>query len=84
MDSSSPSNARWLVAVVGGGALIAAGAISMAIHQEQAGPETVATSQMTVGSTTTQATPPKVEATSMAVPTMKGPAPLPSEQQSAE
>ena len=40
---------------------------------------------MTIGSTTTTAKkPPTVEATSMAVPTIKGPAPLPSEQQAAE
>ena len=86
MDSSNPSNAKWLVAVVGGGAVIAAGAMSMAIHQEQAGPETVAkSSTMTIGSTTTTAKkPPTVEATSMAVPTRKGPAPLPAEQKAAE
>jgi hypothetical protein len=40
---------------------------------------------MTIGSTTTTAKkPPTVEATSMAVPAMKGPAPLPSEEQAAE
>jgi hypothetical protein len=84
MDSSNLRNLKRLAAVVGGGAVIAAGAMTMAIHQEQAGPETVAKSQMTVGSTTTETTPPNVEATSMAVPTIKGPAPLPSEQKAAE
>jgi hypothetical protein len=85
MDSSSPANVKRLAAVVSGGAIIAIGAMSMAIHQEQAGPDTVAKSTtMTIGSTTTQKTPPKVEATSMAVPAMKGPAPLPSEQKAAQ
>jgi hypothetical protein len=85
MDSSNPSNVKRLAAVIGGGAVIAMGAMSMAIHQEHAGPDTAAKSTtMTIGSTTTETTPPKVEATSMAVPTMKGPAPLPSEQKAAE
>lgn len=85
MDSSNSRNVKRLAAIVGGAAVIAAGAMSLAIHQEQAGPATVATSSnMNIGSTSTVTTPPTVEATSMAVPTIKGPAPLPSEQEDAE
>jgi hypothetical protein len=85
MDSSKGNNVKLLAAVIGGSALIAMGALSMAIHQEQTGPDTVAKSTtMSIGSTSTDTTPPTVEATSMAVPTIKGPAPLPSEQKAAE
>lgn len=85
MHTSKPNNVKLLAAVIGGGAMIAMGAMSMSIHQEQAGPATAKSSSMTIGSTTTTAKkPPTVEATSMAVPAMKGPAPLPSEQQAAK
>jgi hypothetical protein len=78
-------NVKMLSAVIGGSAIVATGALSMAIGQEQAGPETTAKSTtMSIGATSTQTTPPAVEATSMAVPTIKGPAPLPSEQKAAE
>jgi hypothetical protein len=82
MDSPKRNNVRLLVAVIGGG-VIAMGALSAAIGQEQAGQESVAkSSNMNVGSTTTVTTPPLVEATTMAAPAMKGPAPLPIEEQS--
>jgi hypothetical protein len=82
MDSSNQNKVKLLAAVIGGGAVIAIGALSMAIHQEQAGADMVAKSTtMTIGSTTTGTTPPTVEATTMAAPAMKGPAPLPSEEQ---
>jgi hypothetical protein len=78
-------NVKILSAVIGGSVLVAMGALSMAIGQEQAGPDTLAKSTtMSVGATNTPTTPPTVEATSMAVPTIKGPAPLPSEQKAAE
>jgi hypothetical protein len=81
MDSPK-RNVKLLVAVIGGG-VIAMGALSAAIGQEQAGQESVAkSSNMNVGSTTTVTTPPLVEATTMAAPAMKGPAPLPAEEQS--
>jgi hypothetical protein len=82
MDSPKRNNVKLLVAVIGGG-VIAMGALSAAIGQEQAGQESVAkSSNMNVGSTTTVTTPPLVEATTMAAPAMKGPAPLPVEEQS--
>jgi hypothetical protein len=85
MNETNRKNVKMALAVIGGSAIVAMGALSMAIGQEQASPDTVAKSTtMTIGSTTTAATPPRVEATSMAVPAIKGPAPLPSEQKAAE
>jgi hypothetical protein len=85
VNPKNRTNVKLLSAVLGGSALLAMGSLSLAVHQEQIGPDTTArSSTMTIGSTTTATTPPKVEATSMAVPAIKGPAPLPSEQQAAE
>ena len=86
MHTSKPNNVKLLAAVIGGSAVVAMGALSMAFSQEQAAPGMVAkSSSMTIGATSTTAKkPPTVEATSMAVPAMKGPAPLPSEQQAAK
>jgi hypothetical protein len=85
MNEKNRKNVKMLSAVIGGSAIVAMGALSMAIGQEQAGPDAIAKSTtMSVGATSTETTPPTVEATSMAVPTIKGPAPLPSEQKAAE
>ena len=85
MSTNSRNNVKLVAAVIGGSAVLAMGALTMAIHQEQAGPDTVARSTtMTVGVTSTETTPSTVEATSMAVPSIKGPAPLPSEEQAAK
>jgi hypothetical protein len=78
-------NVKVLSAVIGGSAIVAMGALTVDVGQEQAGPDTLAKSTtMSVGATSTATTPPAVEATPMAVPAMKGPAPLPSEQKAAE
>ena len=86
MDSSSRNNVKLLAAVIGGSAVVTMGALSMAIGQQQAEPPaTVAARVMTVGETATASSkPPTVEATSMAVPSIKGPAPLPKEEEAAE
>ncbi len=84
MSTNSRNNVKVLSAVIGGSAIVAMGALAMAINQEQAGLDTAAHSNMTVGATVTQTTPSTVPATSMAVPKMKGPAPLPSEEKDAE
>ena len=82
MESPKRSNVKLLVAVIGGSGVIAMGALSVAIAQEQVGQESAAKSTtMTVGSTSTETTPATVEATTMAAPAMKGPAPLPAEEQ---
>jgi hypothetical protein len=85
MNEKNRKNVTVLSAVIGGSAIVAMGALTMAVGQEQVGPDTLAKSTtMSVGATSTATTPPTVEATSMAVPAMKGPAPLPSEQKAAE
>ena len=82
MNSPKRNNVKLLAAVIGGCGVIAAGAVSVADAQEQAGQESVAkSSSMTVAATSTETTPSTVEATTMAVPAMRGPAPLPSEEQ---
>jgi multidrug efflux pump subunit AcrA (membrane-fusion protein) len=84
VSSKNRKHVKMLSAVIGGSALVAMGALSMAFGQEPTGTDTIAKSTMSVGATSTQTTPPTVEATSRAVPVMKGPAPLPSEQKAAE
>ena len=82
MVSPKRNNVKLLAAVIGGSGVIAVGAMSVAVAQEQAGQESVAkSSSMTVAATSTETTPSSVEATTMAVPAMRGPAPLPSEEQ---
>jgi len=82
MNSLKRNNVKLLAAVIGGSGVIAMGAISVAIAQEQAGQESAAKSTtMTIGSTSTETTPPTVEATTMAAPGLRGPAALPAEEQ---
>ena len=85
MNSSNRSKFKLLAAVCGGSAVVTMGALTMSIHQQQAAPDNVAVGRMTMAATTTasgkDAT---VEATSMAVPSLKGPAPLPPEEKAAE
>ena len=82
MDSIKRNNVKRLAAVIGGSGVIAMGALSVAITQEQSAQESAAKSTtMTIGSTTTETTPPTVEATTMAAPAMRGPAALPKEEQ---
>ena len=84
MNSSNRSKIKLLAAVWGGSAVVTMGALTMSIHQQQDAPSGVAVGRMTMAATTTasgkDAT---VEATSMAVPSLKGPAPLPPEEKAA-
>ena len=74
VNTNKRTDVNLMVAVIGGSAVVAMGALTMAITQEQAAPATVAVSWMTVGATSTQTTPPTVPETSMAVPAITGPA----------
>jgi hypothetical protein len=71
MDANKRTNVKMLAAVIGGSAVVAMGAVTMAITQEQATPATVTSSGMTVGATTKQETPPSSPETSIAAPTVK-------------
>jgi alcohol dehydrogenase YqhD (iron-dependent ADH family) len=65
------TNVKMLAAVIGGSAVVAAGALTMAISQEHASSATLTSSGMTVGATTTLATPPATPETTIAVPAVK-------------
>jgi len=82
MNTHKRNNVKLLVAVKGGSGVVAMGALSMAVAQQQGGQSLAKSSNMNVGATSTETTPPGVEATAMAAPAMKGPAPLPAEEQS--
>jgi hypothetical protein len=71
VNANKRTNVKMLAAVIGGSAVVAMGAVTMAIAQEHAAPGTVASSGMTMGATTKQETPPSVPETSIAVPTVK-------------
>ncbi|MGV9799304.1 hypothetical protein ACWDTP_14760 [Mycobacterium sp. NPDC003449] len=73
---------RALAAVAGGAAVVALGVYGAADGQSVQ--TKAAGSHMNVGQTSTETTPPKAPIISMAVPTIKGPAPLPSEEKNAE
>ena len=71
MHAIRRTNVKMLAAVIGGSAIVAAGAVTMAITQEQASPATLTSSGMTTGDTTTQETAPAVPETTLAVPAVK-------------
>lgn len=71
MNANKRTNVRMLAAVIGGSAVVATGAVTMAITQEQATPATITGSGMTTGATTTQETPPAAPETTLAVPVVK-------------
>jgi hypothetical protein len=64
---------KSLIAVIGGSALVAMGAVTIAITQQQAQPTRMmsSSSTMNIGATSTMGTPPSVPATSVAAPTVK-------------
>lgn len=75
-------NARMFAAIVGGCAVVTLGALSVGIVEGDAAPASAAgTPQMTLGATSTETTPGNVPAVGEAAPKIKGPAPLPSEEQ---
>ena len=71
VDVNKRTNVKMLAAVIGGSAVVAMGALTMAINQEQAAPATVTSSGMTMGATSTQETPPTAPETTVAVPAVK-------------
>lgn len=85
MDATNQNKVKLLAAVIGGSAVVTMGALAMSIHQQPTSTANVAVGQMTMAATTTASgKADTVEATSMAVPVIKGPAPLPKEEQAAE
>jgi hypothetical protein len=85
MNTSQGTKVKLLGAVIGGSAVVTMGALAMSIHQQPAPTQNLAVGQMTMAATSTvSGKDDTVEATSMAVPTIKGPAPLPTEEAAAE
>lgn len=82
--SKRTSSAKMAFAVVGAGAVMTMGGFAAIASHGPDGTATAKSSIMSIGVTTTQAKPSNAPATSMAVPAIKGPAPLPAEEQSAE
>ena len=79
MNSNKQKTVKLLAAVIGGSAVVTMGALAMSIHQQPSAATNVAVGQMTMAATTTASgKDDTVEATSMAVPVMKGPAKLPA------
>ena len=71
-----------LMAIIGGSALITVGVVGATINQESQTLEPVAApTGPTVVATVTQSVAPTTLATSFAAPALRGPAPLPPEEQ---
>ena len=71
MNANKRTNVKILAAIIGGSAVVAMGALTMAINQDQAEPATLSSSGMNVGATSTQETPPAAPETTLAVPAVK-------------
>ena len=81
-ESKARTNVKLFAAMIGGSAVVTLAALGISIGQ---GGDTVAkSSTMSVGPTTTQTTPSSAPAVGAAQPTIKGPAPLPSEEEAAK
>ena len=82
--SRKTSSAKAVLAVIGAGAVMTMGAFAAVHSHGQGDAATAKSSIMSIGVTTTASKPAHTPATSMAVPVIKGPAPLPAEEQAAE
>ena len=69
MNSNQQKRVKLLSAVIGASAVVAVGAVGVAVANERAGTGTVMSGpSMTLGPTTTTTTPPAAPVTSVAVP----------------
>lgn len=82
--SKSRADLRLCAATIGASAVVAMAAIGLMVAQEHDGAAVAKSNTMSVGATSTQTTPSNAPAVGMAKPTMKGPAPLPSEEDAAK
>ncbi len=71
MNANKRTNVKMLAAVIGCSAVVAMGALTMAMNDEGATPATVTSSGMNIGATSTQETPPAAPETTVAVPAVK-------------
>jgi hypothetical protein len=77
-------NIKIFSAVLAAAAIVTMAALGISIDRESGADAVAKSSSMTVGSTSTQTTPSTAPATGVAKPTIKGPAPLPSEEEAAK
>ncbi|MGO4444102.1 hypothetical protein AB4Z42_12185 [Mycobacterium sp. 2YAF39] len=82
--SKSRVDLRLCAATIGASAVVAMTAIGLMVAQEHDGAAVAKSKPITMGVTSTQTTPSTAPAVGMAKPTMKGPAPLPSEENAAK
>jgi hypothetical protein len=75
MKSISRRNLKVTAAIMGGAAAVTAGALSAALLPQQSA-NVVTRDVVVAGATSTLSTPPTAPATGMAIPAIKGPAPL--------
>jgi hypothetical protein len=75
MMSMDRCNVKLAAAILGGSAAVTMGALSSSLVTQQ-GANVVERDVIVAGATSTLSTPPSVPATAMAVPAIKGPAPL--------
>ena len=75
MNSRSGRKTRLMAAVVGGGAVVAVGALSASLTP-MSGANEADSDIVNVASTTAETTPPAAPSIAEAVPTIRGPAPL--------
>ena len=78
------TNIKLFSALIGGSAVVVMAALGVAAGQQSAGDAVAKSTLMTVGGTSTQTTPSTAPAVGVARPTIKGPAPLPSEEEAAK
>jgi hypothetical protein len=70
-----------LIAVIGASAVVTVGALAASIHQDRSSLGTDARSDMSTAVTVTESVAPTTPPVTEATPGIKGPAPLPSEEQ---
>ena len=80
----SHSTVKLFAAMIGGSAVVTIGALSATTATQPAPLDLAKGASMSIGATTPATTPSTAPAVAQAVPKMRGPAPLPSEEQAAK
>jgi len=70
-----------LIAAIGASAVVTAGAVTVSVYQDRSSLGADAQSNMSTGVTVTESDAPTALSVTEATPAIKGPAPLPSEEQ---
>jgi hypothetical protein len=81
---TSHRTVKLFAAIIGGSAVVTIGALNTTLVEHETTLDLAKSSTMSTGATTPATTPPTVPAVAEAVPKMRGPAPLPPEEQAAK